>query len=122
MSAFDIVRWCAAGLIGLASIFLVMIVPWLIYSDCRRIARLNEDRSVSGVWFLGSILGFVAVLIAPAGDIGSRLAWSWIPLAAEALNFCLLRAAMSLSGVASTLRRQREDRTRGRSSRDHSSP
>ncbi|MEJ7733014.1 MAG: hypothetical protein WKG00_27930 [Polyangiaceae bacterium] len=48
-----------------------------------RLATRGEDGHVSSTPLVGSILGFVAILLAPVGTISQRIRWAWVPLALE---------------------------------------
>lgn len=112
MAWFEIARWAGTSVLALASAWLIFAFPILSFVDCRKIARRNEDRGVSGVWLVGSVVGFVAILAAPVGSFDERLKWSWVPLAAEvgaAICLAVALKATGLSGVLADQRRSRQD-------------
>ena len=99
-----------SSVLALGSVLNAVVAPVLVLLAKRRFIRNNEDRSVSGTPVLGSVLGFVAILLAPIRTIGDRLTWSWAPLAIEASVLALLFAYWKLSGLAREADRQRRSR------------
>jgi hypothetical protein len=78
-------------LLGLVSVFLILVVRiGATIANARR-ARSGDTRHVSATPVIGSVIGFIAVLIAPVGSFLERLRWSWLPLAIEVavLGLCI---------------------------------
>jgi len=74
-------------LLAFASFFSGLVVPITALLANRRLLLRNEDRHVSGIPFVGSILGLFALLLAPLGSLAERFVWSWVPFAVEATVF-----------------------------------
>ena len=101
---------------GFASAFagawLIFAFPILMFRECRRIARQNEDRGVSGVWVIGSVLGLLALIAAPVGTPRERLAWAWVPLAAEVVMIAVIAVLFRATGLSLALEEQRRARAK----------
>ena len=95
-------------LLAFASFGLGVVLPTAVLLANRRIVLANEDGHVSGIPFVGSILGLFALLLAPMGSLGERFAWSWVPFAAEAVVFGLSLAYWHLSGLGTLATRRRK--------------
>jgi hypothetical protein len=87
----------AVLLAGSASFAIVL--PILILVANRTLVLHREDRHVSGMPLLGSILGWLAVLVLPSGTLRSRLPWLCAPIAVEASVLAACVAYWSLSGL-----------------------
>lgn len=88
-----------------AGLFFVLGVPILALLANRDRVLRGEDRHVSGLPVVGSLLGFLAVVVAPIGTLRERLAWAWVPLAVEATVFGLCLVFWNLSGLREAQRR-----------------
>ncbi len=85
----------------LAAVFSAVVGPISAVVIVRRRWRSGDRRGISGTPIVGSVLGFVAILVAPLGSIGARLAWSWVPLAVEVSVLGLCWGYWIASGSAS---------------------
>jgi hypothetical protein len=101
-----------SSVLALASTFFVVVLPFLILLENRRLVARNEDRHVSGVLTVGSLVGGLAIVLAPLGAMRDRVAWLWVPVAAEAVTFLVSGAYWTLSGLREKAEQQRRARRR----------
>ena len=113
MGLGEVMRWVLSAVLGAAALYLIVGFPILIFVDCRRIVRRNEDRGVSGVWGVGSVVGVLAIVAAPVLTVRERLAWAWVPIAVEVVVVVCVVAVFRVSGLSRAMREQREARRRG---------
>jgi hypothetical protein len=66
-------------ILAVASILLVVVVPFGALLANRNLVQRNEDRHVSGLPVVGSLVGFLAIALAPIGTARERIVWSWVP-------------------------------------------
>jgi hypothetical protein len=67
---------------------------------------------VSGLPVVGSLVGFLAIALAPIGTARERIVWSWLPAAGEATVVGLIALLWIVSGLRSTSEGQRRSRNR----------
>jgi hypothetical protein len=96
--------------LALASVLFAVMVPILALLANRSLVL--QDRHLSTTPVVGTILGSLAVVLAPIGTLHDRLAWSWVPFAVEVGVFGLCFAYWNLSGLGRELERQRHSRRR----------
>lgn len=76
----------------------------------RRHVLQDEDRGASNCPLVGSVAGFLAVVVAPIGTIGNRVVWAWAPLAIEVTVFLLIVLFWIVSGLSRQAARQSDAR------------
>lgn len=97
-------------LLAFASLSLGVVVPIAVLLANRRLVLANEDRHVSGIPFVGSILGLFALLLAPLGSLAERFVWSWVPFAVEATVFAMSLVYWHFRGLGHLATRRRNPR------------
>ena len=105
-----VVQWVVAILAGAIFLFLVLVVPTLIFFECRRLVRRGEIRNISGVWVIGSVAGLVGLMAVPIGQFEYRIRWWWLPFAAEALMIVIMATAFRVTGLSREIKSLRERR------------
>jgi hypothetical protein len=96
-----------ALILALISVMAAVVAPIAAILTIRRHAKRGEERGVSTMPLVGSVLGFVAILLARLGSITARLRWSWLPLAIEATVVTLCWAFWLACGRSPTSRTRR---------------
>lgn len=105
-SVVSVVFGAVALALALFAFLCAVLVPVGNMLECRRIVLQNEDRGGSTCMSVGSVAGFLAIILAPVGTLGHRLLWSWVPLAIEASVVLLLTVSWIASGLGKLNRRQ----------------
>jgi hypothetical protein len=98
--------------LALISVLAAVVAPIAAILTVRRHAERGEERGVSTMPLVGSVVGFVAILLAPLGSVTARLRWSWLPLAIEATVVTLCWALWLACGRHPTSRRRTRTRAR----------
>ena len=102
------------GIFGCLAIILMMcaalagiVMPVGAFIENRALVLRNVDRNVSMLPLTCSVVGLVAVVLAPVGTLRSRIIWCWVPLGVEALVLLLLGVYWQVSGLRHQAQQQR---------------
>jgi hypothetical protein len=104
-----ILKIVLAGLsmvLALLSVVSAVVIPVCAALEMRSRALRHEGGGVSLTPVVGTIAGFLAILLAPVGTIRERVVWFWVPLASEVAVLLVVYAALVISLKISARRQQ----------------
>jgi hypothetical protein len=107
------ILWLLALAFGCVSAFVAVVVPVLALCATRRHVLQGEDRHVSSLPVVGTMIGCLSVLLLPVGSLRERLLWTWAPPVIEALVYTACVAYWKLSGLEAKHERLRRTGRRG---------
>jgi hypothetical protein len=99
VNVIEVARWGGAIALVLGFVFLVFVQPVLVFAEIRRIILRGEDRGISQILILGSLLGITSVLVAPISSLGERAIWAWVPIALEAASIGMQYVVARWTGI-----------------------